>query len=215
MSPHGKAHRVPIKRLAESGSMWLMCLSQLGTNVGWIFLVTWLPRYLEEVHRLPIGERGLLASIPLMVGWAGMLSGGWFTDRLTRGIGPRWGRALPIVLSRFLAMGAYLVCLFDLGPWAVTAAFAVVAFATDFGNPAMWAFNLDVGGRYVGSVLGWGNMWGNFGAALSPLLLNAVIGDGGYWNWAFVTCAAAFLFSGLCALGINATVPIAPAEEGV
>jgi MFS family permease len=212
-SPHGKARRVPLGRLCTSGSMWLLCMAALGTNIGWVFLVTWLPRYLDEVHRLPIEQRGWLASIPLLAGWVGMLSGGWATDRLTRAVGLRWGRALPLALSRFLAMGAYLVCLlFDLGPWSATAAFAVVAFATDFGGPAIWAFGQDVGGRYVGSVLGWSNMWGNLGAALSPPLLDWVVGPG-RWDLAFLTCAGAFLAAGVCALGVNATVPIAPSEE--
>jgi MFS family permease len=210
--PAGKALRVPLGPLVRSGGMWLMCLAQLATNVGWVFLVTWLPRYLAEAHHVPIEERGLLASIPLLVGFAGMLSGGWATDRLTRAVGPRWGRALPLVLSRFLAALAYLSLLFDPGPYAATAALSVVAFATDFGSPATWAFMLDVGGRYVGSVLGWGNMWGNFGAALSPPLLNWVLGAD-RWPLVFLTCAAAFLVSGLCALGINAAVPIVPPEE--
>ncbi|MCI0464590.1 MAG: MFS transporter [Gemmataceae bacterium] len=213
-TPSGKASRAPLRELVSNGPMWLMCLTQMGTNVGWVFLVTWLPRYLDEVHRLPIEERGVLASIPLMVGWAGMLVGGWATDRLTRAVGPRWGRALPLALSRFLAVSAYLTLYhFDMGPYAATAAFAVVAFATDFGSPSVWAFNLDVGGRYIGSVLGWGNMWGNLGAALSPPLLNWVL-ERYSWDAAFLTCAVAFLISGLCALGIDASRPIAPDEPG-
>lgn len=211
-SPYGRARAVPLGRLCASGSMWLMCLAQMGTNIGWVFLGTWLPRYLEDVHRLPIELRGILAAVPLLVGWFGMVGGGWLTDHLTRKLGSRWGRALPLTLSRFVAMGAYLVCLLDLGPYAVTAAFAVVAFATDLGSAAVWAYGQDVGGRYAGSVLGWGNMWGNLGAALAPPLLIWVVGGGG-WQAAFLTCAAAFLASGLCSLGINASVPIAPPEE--
>jgi MFS family permease len=192
--------------------MWLMCLAQVGTNIGWAFLVTWLPRYLGEAHQIPIEERGLLASLPLLVGWAGMLSGGWATDRLTRAVGLRWGRALPIALSRFAAVGAYAMCLLDPGPLTATAAFAVVAFATDFGSPAVWAFSMDVTRRHVGAVLGWGNMWGNLGAALSPPLLNWVLG-GDRWDFVFLTCAAAFLVSGLCALGINSAVPLEAEEK--
>jgi hypothetical protein len=76
----------------------------------------------------------------------------------------------------------------------------------------VWALNQDVGGRNVGSVLGLGNMWGNLGAAVSPLLLNWVVGDG-RWDLAFWTCAGAFLLSGVCSLGVNAAVPIVPADE--
>jgi nitrate/nitrite transporter NarK len=202
---------VPLGALVRSGGMWLMCLSQMGTNVGWVFLVTWLPRYLAEAHQIPIEERGFLASIPLLVGWAGMMAGGWATDTLSQVLGVRWGRALPLALSRFAAVGAYAVCLFGVDAYTATLAFAVVAFATDFGLPATWAFNLDVGGRHVGSVLGWGNMWGNLGAALSPLLLNWVLGPD-RWYAVFLTCGAAFLVAGVCALGINAAVPLVRPE---
>ncbi|GAF81019.1 unnamed protein product, partial [marine sediment metagenome] len=56
-SPHGKPGMVPLKRLLQSRSMWLDCFLQLGTNIGWVFLVTWLPRYLIDVHQVPILER--------------------------------------------------------------------------------------------------------------------------------------------------------------
>jgi nitrate/nitrite transporter NarK len=88
----------------------------------------------------------------------------------------------------------------------------MVAFATDLGVAAVWAFCQDVGGRHVGSVLGWGNMWGNLGAAISPPLLNQMIGKDGSWDLAFAVCAFSFLVSGIAALGIDATQPIVPEE---
>jgi ACS family glucarate transporter-like MFS transporter len=207
-----QAHRLPLTQLMRSGSMWLMCLSQIGTNIGWIFLVTWLPRYLDEVHRLPIGQRSVLTSLPILAGWVGMLGGGWFTDWFARRVGLRCGRAWPIALTRFGATAAYLVCVIYPDLWVITIAFCLVAFMTDFGIPAMWAFNLDIGGRYVGSVLGWGNMWGNLGAAVSPPLMNWVVGVD-QWDQAFLLCAAAFFVSGVCSLGINASVPLVSKDE--
>jgi nitrate/nitrite transporter NarK len=91
----------------------------------------------------------------------------------------------------------------------------VVSFSVDFGNPANWAFKQDVGGRHVGSVLGWGNMWGNLGAAISPLIYDAVLGEQpalSDWNNMMMICLVAFVLSGLCALGIDATKPIVPEE---
>ena len=230
-SPGGAVGRVPISRLLTSGSMWLNCLMQWCTNVGWVFLVTWLPRYLATVHQVPVEQRGLMAFIPLVVGWAGMLLGGRLTDFMVKPLGLRWGRALPISLSRFLAMSAYLICLFEPSPWMAVAAFSVVAFSTDMGTGSVWAFMQDVGGRYVGSVLGWGNMWGNLGAAVTPPLLIWIVSSSAEWklpamlawmvgeginrNWnlAFLTCAAAFLIGGIAALGMNASVPVVPEDE--
>jgi ACS family glucarate transporter-like MFS transporter len=108
-------------------------------------------------------------------------------------------------------MAAFLACVPFASPWAVTGALCLVAIATDLGTAATWAFLQDVGGRHVGSVLGWGNMWGNFGAALSPLILDWIIGPG-RWGACFCACAAAFLLSGVAALGIDARIPIVPPD---
>ncbi|MBP90071.1 MAG: hypothetical protein CMJ64_25745 [Planctomycetaceae bacterium] len=209
----GKVATVPLKQLVQSTSMWLSCLTQWFTNIGWAFLMTLAPRYFTNEHQLSIETVGLLSAIPPIAGGLGMFSGGFVTDRLVRMVGLRWGRALPMSLSRFVAMAAYIVCFFDPSPLMAVALFALVAFSTGIGTPAMWAFNQDVGGKYVGSILGWGNMWGNFGAAVTPSLLLWVAGSPERWDYAFATCAIAFFLAGVVALGINATIPIAPVDE--
>jgi ACS family glucarate transporter-like MFS transporter len=173
-----------------------------------VFLVTLLPRYLAEAHRVPILERGWLASLPILAGaFGGMVVGGVVTDLLTRWIGVRWGRGLPMSLTRFVAMGAYVACLWLDSAWGVTVAFCVVAVATDLGTASVWAYMQDVGGRHVGSVLGWGNMWGNLGAAVAPVALTAVVAAGG-WEACFLACAAAFLVAGVTALGVDSRIPV-------
>ena len=199
----------PMRAIVSSPSLWLLSIAQFGTNIGWVFLVTWLPRYLWEVHQASFETRGWMASLTMSVSWVGMIFGGWWTDRLAQRYGRRIGRAVPLSFSRFLAMAAFLVALFEPSAWAATAIFAVVGFATDLGSPAVWAYDQDVGGRYVASVLGWGNMWGNLGAAVSPILLESIVrNSGGSWNAAFVACAVAFFISGVCAAFVNADKPI-------
>lgn len=194
---------IPFKAITRNKSLWLLSLSQFCTNVGWLFLVTWLPRYLDETYHVPLETRGKMVTIALAVGWFGTLSGGKATDWLMRRISLRGSRVLPIAISRFTAMAAYLVCLLDLSPWIAVVMFSIVAFSTDFGSPAMWAFNQDIGGKHVGSVLGWGNMWGNLGAAVAPSLMIGVIGEAHHWNMAFITCAIAFLIAGVASLGVD------------
>ena len=212
-SPHGQVGMVPWRGLLTNYSMWCNCIAQWWSNCGWVFLVTWLPTYLDEEHHVPVAMRGLMTSIPVMIGWLGMFSGGFLTDRLVGLIGLRWGRALPISLSRFVAMAAYLYCLTNPSPWAAVAAFSLVAFATDMGTPALWAFQQDVGGRYTASVLGWANMWGNFGAAAATMLVGWLVDRTESWNAVFLASAAAFCLSGLFASQINATQPIS-SESG-
>jgi ACS family glucarate transporter-like MFS transporter len=207
-----KIRPVPIKHIIKSRSLWLMCLNQWGANIGWVFLVTWLPRYLREVHEVSFVQGGLLAAIPLWVGWAGMLLGGWVTDHIVGRFGLRF-RVLPIAMARFLAMIAYLSCLLHPSVWTVTAIFAVVAFTCDLSNPAAWAYKQDVGDDDVGSIHGWANMWGNLGATISPILLQFVIKTYS-WDAAFLTCAGAFLIASVAAMGVDARIPIVPLEEG-
>lgn len=216
----------PWKPMLTDLSLWMYCVMQIGTNIGWVFLVTNLPQYLLDVHKVPILERGLMTSVPIFVGIAGMLVGGPFTDWMTRKFGVRWGRAIPMSSTRFLGALGYLIALGLAmqpdgsplkNPWMFIAAFSLVAFSTDLGSAAVWAFAQDVSGRYVGAMLGWGNMWGNLGAGISPPLIYApILGETpgiSDWNTMFAVCAAAFLVSGLCGLGIDASRPLAQSPK--
>lgn len=211
-------HGVPMRYILTSRSLWLSSLSQFGTNFGWIFLGFSLPDYLAKVHHVPIEERGWMTSIPWVIGIFGMMGGGWLTDRLTRALGVRWGRRLPMAATRFVAMSAFLTCMVLDSPWLIAAAFCVVAVATDLGTSSVWAFMQDVGGKHVGSILGWGNMWGNLGTAVSPLVLAYIIGmknmdENLRWDLAFATCAFAFFVAGIAAMGVDATIPVVPPEN--
>ncbi len=202
---------LPLGVIVRSTSLWLSSISQFTTNFAWLFLVTFLARYLVEVHQVPILERSWMAAIPPLAGIAGMFLGGQLTDWLTRRVGLRWGRALPMGVTRFFAAASYLACLWLDSPWAATVAFACVFFFVDLGVSAVWAFMQDVGGRHVGSMLGWGNMWGNVGSAIALQFYNFVLGEHpaiAEWNTMFTVCAGMFVLSGISALGINATVPI-------
>ncbi|MCA8997415.1 MAG: MFS transporter [Planctomycetaceae bacterium] len=201
-TPAGKKPPFPWKEIVTSRSLWLLSFSQFGTNIGWAFLVTWLPRYLDEVHQVPFAQRGLMVAIPIFCGWPGVIFGGWLTDRMATRFGLRWGRALPIGLTRFVAAFCYLAMLLEPSPWIAIAFFSLVAFSTDSGTGAVWSVNQDVGGEYTASVLGWGNMWGNIGAAVSPVLLQKVM-KSTTWNGAFVVAALAFLLAGLCGLYVD------------
>jgi MFS family permease len=210
-SPEANADAFPAREILSSVSLWLSSFSQFGTNFGWVFLVTSLPAYLMKVHHVPILERGFMVSIPALAGIAGMFLGGFLTDILTRHIGVRWGRALPMALTRFGAAAAYLSCLWIDSPWPATIAFSAVFFFVDLGTSAVWAFMQDVGGKHVGAILGWGNMWGNIGAAVANPVFAAILDDKSItnpWNTVFTACAATFVLTGLAGLWIDASQPI-------
>jgi ACS family glucarate transporter-like MFS transporter len=210
-TPHGRARRAPVGAMLRNRSLWCMSISMFCTNIGWAFLATWLPTYFKEVKHLSSTEGARVATLSLLGGLAGVMCGGYVADYAARKLPLRWARSVPLVASRFLAMTAYIVALQFDSVWIATAAFAVVAFGTDLGTAATWSYAQDVGGRHVGSVLGWSNMWGNIGAAVITVLLPLLIAEGEKepnWDAAFILCAVGFLVAAVASLGIDASRPI-------
>ncbi len=146
----------PILALMQDGSMWLMCALQFGINIGWVFLVTWLPTYLKEVKGIDDSFGGLMSSIVLTAGVVGMLCGGPLTDWAARRWGHRWGRTLPMLFCYSIAVVAYLACMRLEGAAAFLIAASIIAFVTDLSVPSIWAYMQDVGGKNTAAYFGWG-----------------------------------------------------------
>jgi nitrate/nitrite transporter NarK len=94
----------------------------------------------------------------------------------------------------------------------VTVALTVMSFCQDFGVQSVWAFAQDTGGKQAATVLGWANMWGNFGAGIGPKLIGGVAVAYG-WNAALLTMAASLALSGLAGLLTNAAEPLFRSDE--
>jgi MFS transporter, ACS family, glucarate transporter len=197
--------------LATSRNMWLFGATQFFVNVGWIFLITSMPGYLKDRFQVDLADIKWMQTVPLVASCIGTLCGGFFADLMFKSFGPRWGRVLPIASVMILCAIMYVIAIQMPTAWGVVTALAVMAFLVDLGVPSIWAFAQDVGGRHVGAALGWGNMWGNFGAAVSPVMLQMVRESLG-WDAAFAVCAACFVCGVVTALNLNATVPVAPEE---
>lgn len=203
----------PIAAMCSNFSLWMNSFAQFASNFGWAFLVTSMPKYLKEVHDTSPANQGWLQSLPLAFGILGMLMGGALLDGVTRKLGVRWGRKLMICVPRVLVGLAFFACTAVTSPVQATIFLAIVGLATDLGVSATWAYGQDVGGRHVGSVVGWANMWGNLGAACSPLvfgyLARLYVGDAvAGWTTAFVFCGIVQLIAAIAALGINSSKPL-------
>lgn len=206
-----------VGKCAVNRSLWLNSLGQFCVNIGWAFLVTWLPTYLKEVQKVPEQQGAIMVSIVLATGMLGQLLGGRAADWSVKRFGLRFGRVLPITTAYFIAGFSYLGCLTIDSAWGIVACCAVVSMMTDVGNPSIWGFMQDVGGRNTGSIFGWANMWGNFGAAVSakivPLLMVYGSSTGSGQGLVFMMCAGAFFVAGLAALGMDATKPLRVGSE--
>jgi len=201
----------PIMAVLTDVSLWLMCAVQFLTNVGWAFIINTLPTYFKEVLKLSDDDNGMISTVTLFIGFLGLLTGGLVTDACWRWLGVRWGRLVPLVATRFLAAAMFALCITTENPWLLALLLGFMAFTNDAGIPAVWAWAQDVGGRQVAPIMGWANMWGNFGAALQPAIILAVnyyLDDNGDYHEAFLASAGAFAVAGVLSLGINAAKPV-------
>lgn len=213
---------LPVMAMLTSISLWGNCLVQITTNIGWVFLVRTMPQYLDEVHHVPLVMRGVMTSVPIWVGVIGVFCGGRLTDWLGRRFGLTWGRRLPVLITRVTAALGYVICIalsFLVPPeqaplwmpWVYVAALSLVAISVDLGVPSIWAFMQDIGGRHTASVLGWGNMWGNLGAAAATEIYGRILGSSATltdWNNLFACLAGVFLLGIVGTLLMDASKPL-------
>ena len=203
--------RFPLRAACRSGNLWMANGVQFFTNIGWAFLILSLPDYLKKVMRLNEGMTGIITTGALFIGIVALPLGGIMTDYITRHPGKRLGRMLPMSVTKFAAAACYMLAMWTDSPWGMAIAFGLVAFFADIGLPAMWTFMQDISGKHQAQLFGWGNMWGNFGAAIMPVLFTAVLKSydanndfhEGVW-----LCAGAFVLAGVFALFVNAEKPV-------
>ncbi len=207
--------RFPLLAACRSRNLWMANGVQFFTNIGWAFLILSLPDYLKKVKLLDDGLTGLITTGALSIGILALPIGGLMTDYLSKSRGRRLGRMLPMSVTKFGAAALYLLALQMDSAWGMALAFGAVTFFADLGLPAMWTLMQDISGRHQAQLFGWGNMWGNFGAALMPLMFTAVLKTfdtnndfhEGVW-----LCAGAFVAAGVFALFVNAEKPVIPEE---
>jgi hypothetical protein len=119
------------------------------------------------------------------------------------------------IASRLAAAALYGFVLVAGDAWQASIAMAAVVFVCDLGVPATWSFAQDVGGKSVGAVLGWGNMFGNLGAAAATQIYAwaDVTWGAGDMSGTLYAAMAGFTISGIAAFGINSARPLIPEDR--
>lgn len=210
-TPPATRHRFPWRALLSHPGLWLLSLGGIGLNFGWALLITWLPKYLQQVRGLGEADANRYVTIALVCGMSGVLFGGWWCDALTRWFGQRWGRRLPIVIGGLVGAVAYAFCPTLDSAASVAVACGIVAFATDSAGPAIWAFSQDIGREHTAATMAWSNMWGNLGASAVakwiPLALASQFHRAD-WSEVFWLCASGFIVLAVAILFVDSTRPL-------
>ena len=183
------------RRLVMSPVLWAMSIYYICGSFGWSFFVSWMPRYMKEVHGVPFEKSEWSSALPLFCGGISCLVGGVLSDALVRYTGwKRLGRAIFPVTGCLISAAAMFAIPHVTSERDAVILMCVAAAAFDFGQAANWASIVDMGGRYAGTATGFINMLGNLGGATQPWIGSRLFNFYG-WNALFAVYGFAFLLA--------------------
>lgn len=191
-SGHGN---VPWGKFVRSRQVWLLCAQYFCLSYGWYFYITWLPTYLKEGRGLELGVYSAsLNVLPLFMGGLGSLAGGLIAAPLTRLTGSVGTTRRVMAYIGFTgASGLLIFSTYLKDPFLAMLAMGFASFSNDLVMAGAWGACMDVGGKYAGTLSGTMNMMGNFGGAISPMVIGYMLQwTSSNWDLTFYVAAAVY-----------------------
>jgi MFS transporter, ACS family, glucarate transporter len=173
---------VPWRRLFALPQLWLIAVAYFCYAWGSWFYFGWFTTWLVRGAGFSVGQMGVFASFPFVMGLLGNLAGGALSERLVERYGRRnsyrWvtGICLLVTSGLLLAMSS------------VDGHIAIVLLATigfgvmDLMLPAAWAMCMSIGGQYGGTATGVMNTAGNLGGWLCTIVFGYAVTATGDYN---------------------------------
>jgi len=181
--------------------------------VAYLYL-SWYPTYLQEARGVSLQTSGWLASLTLVGGGLGLLSGGWILDRITRkSANSLRRRQLAATLSHTSAAVFLLLAVNTDSPLGSATLAAASCFAMFLPQSAWWSCAIEVSGPHIGALFGLMNGVGVVGAISSQFIFGRIpewrgqIGHFGraQWDPVFYVC---IVLLGLAALSWRFVQPL-------
>ncbi len=190
-----------VRQLLRSRKVWGASIGQFGGNSTLVFFLTWFPTYLANERHLNWIRAGFFAILPFVAAAAGVLLGGWVSDRILRSGGSRnLARKLPIVGGLF---GASTIML---ASYAHSDAVVIGIFSFAFFCQGMtglgWTVISDIAPHeLMGITGGIFNFAANLAGVITPIVIGEIIGATGsftlalaYVGMAALAGAASYIF---------------------
>jgi ACS family glucarate transporter-like MFS transporter len=214
---HATGSRLHWGALSRSGTVWLLFVRAITSNMADVFFVYWMPLFLRERGGMSPSAAGWMAALPLVGGALGGLASGSLQSALIRRTGSRRrARATAGLGGKLLAAVCVMGGLAGGDPTLLACVFLVAKFFADSEQPAEWGTITDISGRSAATVFACVNTAGSFGGFIAGPLTGFVLrafggtdrpGAGG-WEALFVLIAVEYVVSASCWLFIDPDKPI-------
>jgi ACS family glucarate transporter-like MFS transporter len=184
-SPQANTWRY-IQQLLSNRMLLGIYLGQYCITTLTYFFLTWFPVYLVQARGMTILQAGLLASLPAIAGFLGGVSGGWFSDWLTRqGYALSIARKLPIVLGMLMSM-SMIACNYIDEDALIVALMSLAFFGKGVGALG-WAVVSDTSPKEAGGLSGGlFNTFGNTAGITTPIVIGYILQGTGSFAGALV-----------------------------
>ncbi|MGE7993246.1 MFS transporter [Pseudomonas sp. NPDC089554] len=155
--------------------LWGIYLGQFCLNSTLWFFLTWFPTYLVKYRGMDFIKSGLLASLPFLAAFVGVLCSGLFSDWLIRrGASIGLARKLPIISGLLISTALIGANFVESTPLVI--AFLALAF---FGNglaSITWSLVSTLApARLLGLTGGVFNFIGNLSAIVTPIVIGFLV----------------------------------------
>jgi ACS family hexuronate transporter-like MFS transporter len=192
--PQEPVARIPWLQLLPHRQTWAFAIGKFLTDPIWWFYLFWLPDFLYKAH----GITGSRVMLPLFVVYQmatiGSIGGGWLSSSLIK-------RGRSVNSSRKIAM---LICALAVVPivfaskvsglWSAVALVGLAAAAHQGWSANIFTLASDTfPRRAVGSVVGFGGMFGSVGALLIAKITGYVLQWTGSYLPLFIIAGSAYL----------------------
>ena len=203
-----KKELAPWKDFLGSTQFWAIGIQYFITDYIMYVFLAWLPLYLMEAQNFSMTSMGIAASFPWAALCAVTLFSGFMSDKLVAaGVSKHNARTL-------FGIGGLIACCIALYlgavatvPWKNVLWLTISLGALGFTFNASWAACIDIGGKFVGSVSGWMNFWGNLGGIAAPTATAWIATNYG-WQEAILATAATGVIGIIAWIAVKPDIPL-------
>ncbi|MBK1878542.1 MFS transporter [Pelagicoccus mobilis] len=160
--------------------LWGIYLGQFGLGSTQIFFLTWFPKYLKDDRGINLSESWLVAAVPFLFAFLGVLLSGFTSDFLTRkGVSPAVARKTPVITGLLLSASIIGANFVDEPFWV--AVFMSIAFFGSGLASIAWVFvSLLAPKNLLGLAGGTFNCIGGLSGIVTPVVIGYLAADGNF-----------------------------------
>jgi sugar phosphate permease len=175
--------------------------------------VFWMPAFLVKAKGFGAVEMGVFASLPLLGGALGGLSGGFVNDVLIRATGNRrLARSLVAAAGKSLAAVLIVASLAAQDGRIVMGVLFFCKFFSDWSQPTWWGTVTDISGPAAGRVFGIFNMFGSIGGFIAGPTMGYVLQWYG-WGSLFCFVGGVYVLTAIAWAGVDCTRKLVVVSE--